>query len=38
MRYSIDDSKIKSLGWNAQADFDSELENIVNYYIENFVW
>jgi len=26
------------LGWNAQADFDSELENIVNYYIENFVW
>jgi dTDP-glucose 4,6-dehydratase len=38
VRYAIDDSKLKSLGWSPHADFDLALENIVKYYIENFVW
>jgi dTDP-glucose 4,6-dehydratase len=38
VRYAIDDSKLKNLGWQPQADFDKALEEIVKYYIENFVW
>lgn len=38
VRYSIDDSKLQNLGWKAVADFDKELEKIVNYYKENFIW
>jgi dTDP-glucose 4,6-dehydratase len=38
VRYAIDDSKLKALGWRPQADFDTALEDIVKYYIENFVW
>ena len=38
VRYAIDDSKLKSLGWSCQADFDVELSKIVEYYKENFVW
>jgi dTDP-glucose 4,6-dehydratase len=38
VRYSIDDSKLKSLGWSATADFDTELSKVVEYYKENFVW
>lgn len=38
VRYSIDDSKLKSLGWQAVAEFDKELEIIVNHYKNKFVW
>lgn len=38
VRYSINDSKLKALGWLPQADFDTELENVVKYYSNNFVW
>lgn len=38
MRYSIDDSKLKKLGWQPQAKFDKELEKIVKYYKKNFIW
>jgi dTDP-glucose 4,6-dehydratase len=38
VRYSIDDTKLQSLGWTAQADFDTELARIVDYYRNNFVW
>jgi len=38
VRYAIDDSKLKALGWRPQADFDTALEDIVKYYIKNFVW
>ena len=38
VRYSIDDTKLKKLGWSAQADLDTELEKIVEYYTENFIW
>lgn len=38
VRYSIDDSKLKKLGWNPVAVFDTELENIVQYYKQHFIW
>lgn len=38
VRYSIDDTKLKALGWMPRANFDSELTKIVGYYRNNFVW
>lgn len=38
VRYAVDDRKLKGLGWSPQADFDVELEKIVKYYIDNFIW
>jgi len=38
VRYAIDDSKLKSLGWRPVANFDSRLEEIVRYYKEHFIW
>ena len=38
VRYAINDTKLQSLGWKATAIFDKELENIVKYYQDNFIW
>lgn len=38
VRYAIDDTKLKSLGWRPRADFDLELVSIVDYYTKNFIW
>jgi dTDP-glucose 4,6-dehydratase len=38
VRYSIDDAKLRNLGWNPKADFDNELAKIVKYYKDNFIW
>lgn len=38
VRYSIDDSKLRDLGWKENMNFDTELELIVNYYKDNFIW
>lgn len=38
VRYALDDSKIKKLGWVPKANFDKELKKIVDYYSHNFVW
>lgn len=38
VRYAIDDTKLKALGWIPKADFDSELSKIVDYYLHHFVW
>jgi len=38
VRYALDDNKLQSLGWSAQANFDTELENIVKYYNDKFIW
>ena len=38
VRYAIDDSKLQKLGWKAVANFDLELERIVEYYKDNFIW
>ena len=38
VRYAIDDAKLKQLGWQPLANFDTELDTIVDYYRKNFVW
>jgi len=38
LRYSIDDTKLRKLGWQPQAEFDTELKKIVKYYKNNFIW
>lgn len=38
VRYSIDDRKLKNIGWKPKAIFELELIKIVEYYQKNFVW
>ena len=38
VRYSIDDSKLRLVGWSNTKQFDEELPNIVNYHRQRFVW
>ncbi len=38
LRYSLDCSRLKSLGWTTEHDFDSALEYTVKWYIENRWW
>ena len=38
VRYALNDSKLKSLGWEPKMNFDIELSNIVNYYKNKFIW
>jgi dTDP-glucose 4,6-dehydratase len=38
VRYALDDSKIRALGWEPKADFNSVILSIVSYYKEKFIW
>lgn len=38
VRYSINDSKLRALGWEPKAIFDKELKNIVKYNKLKFIW
>jgi dTDP-glucose 4,6-dehydratase len=38
VRYALDDSKLRGLGWEPKAIFDQELPAIVEYYKQNFIW
>ena len=38
VRYALDDSKLRSIGWEPICDFDEEIIEIVDYYKEHFVW
>ena len=38
VRYALDDSKLRALGWEPQAQFDKELPAIVEYYKHKFIW
>ena len=38
VRYALDDSKLRALGWKPEADFDKELPKIVEYYKNKFIW
>lgn len=38
LRYSLDDSKLRAIGWCPQKNFDDELEDIVKYYKNKFIW
>lgn len=37
-RYSLDDSKLRNLGWSPKKDFNEELPKIVEYYLDKFIW
>jgi len=38
IRYSLNDNKIKNLGWYPRKDFDEEIKTIVDFYKTNFRW
>lgn len=38
VRYALDDSKLRSLGWKPEAMFDEEIKQIVEYYKKRFIW
>lgn len=38
VRYSLDDTKLRSIGWLPKKKFDREIEDIVKYYKQNFRW
>ena len=38
VRYALDDSKLRKLGWTPKKDFDKELKEIVKYYKQKFIW
>jgi len=38
IRYALDDSKLRALGWEPKMIFDKELPNIVKYYKNKFIW
>jgi dTDP-glucose 4,6-dehydratase len=38
VRYALDDSKLKALGWRPVVSFDETLPLIVDYYKNRFIW
>jgi len=38
VRYSVDDSKLRSIGWSPKRKFDKEIEEIVQHYKGTFIW
>ena len=38
VRYSVDDSKLQSLGWAPEKRFNDEIDDIVTHYKNNFIW
>lgn len=38
VRYSLDDSKLRTLGWGNKCSLDKELPSVVQYYKNKFVW
>jgi dTDP-glucose 4,6-dehydratase len=38
VRYALDDSKLKALGWQPQKQFKDEIKSLVEYYKSHFKW
>lgn len=38
VRYSIDDSKLRNLGWKPSINFDEALAEIIEHYSKKFIW
>jgi len=38
IRYALDDSKLRNLGWKPVKKFDIEIHEIVRYYKSKFIW
>ena len=37
-RYSLDSSKLRSMGWKPEFDFETALQATVEWYVENAWW
>jgi dTDP-glucose 4,6-dehydratase len=38
LRYALNDTKLRNLGWSPKKIFDVEIQHIVNYYKNKFIW
>jgi dTDP-glucose 4,6-dehydratase len=38
VRYALNDSKLRLLGWSPQCHFDVEIKPIIEFYKHNFIW
>jgi dTDP-glucose 4,6-dehydratase len=38
VRYALDDSKVRALGWGPKANFNNVILDIVHYYKNKFIW
>jgi dTDP-glucose 4,6-dehydratase len=38
VRYALDDTKLRALGWEPKMKFDKELSHIIEYYKNKFIW
>lgn len=38
MRYALDDTKLRTLGWEPITQFDTALTDIIEYYKHKFIW
>jgi dTDP-glucose 4,6-dehydratase len=38
IRYALDDSKLRALGWEPKSVFSEEIPRIVSYYKSKFIW
>lgn len=38
VRYALDDTKLRSIGWKPTKKFDEEIGAIVDHYIKRFIW
>mgnify|MGYP003118334646 CR=1 FL=1 len=38
VRYRIDDTKLRALGWSPKKKFDEEISSLVKHYGERFIW
>lgn len=38
VRYALDDTKLRNLGWNPKKKFNDEIESIVKHYMRKFIW
>lgn len=38
VRYALDDSKLRALGWKPRREFNESLDSVVNYYKNRFIW
>lgn len=38
VRYALDDSKLRSIGWEPKAEFNKEIKEVVSYYKNKFIW
>jgi len=38
LRYALDDSKLRKLGWKTKKNFDEEISSIVRHHKTNYVW